>query len=79
MSYCVAHQMPTGPRGCPQCLREEAVARSLESGRFWRWAALVFGGIVLLAGLTVLITPKPQPRRRNRCCTAPPGAWERAT
>jgi len=59
MTYCTAHQMPAGPRGCPQCLREEAVSRSLESGRFWRWAALVFGSIVGLAALTVALTPSP--------------------
>jgi hypothetical protein len=51
--------MPAGPRGCPQCLREDAVSHSLESGRFWRWAALVFGSIVGLAALTVVLAPSP--------------------
>lgn len=59
MSFCTVHQIKVGPRGCPQCLREEAVAHRIESGRFWRWAALVFGGIALLAGLTLALLPKP--------------------
>lgn len=59
MSFCAVHRMNAGPRGCPQCLRGEALSRGAEAARFRRWAALVFGSIVLAAALTFLLLPPP--------------------
>jgi hypothetical protein len=63
MSYCTVHQMRLGPRGCPVCAREEALAHGSESARFWRWAALGFGALVLLAAATVALFPLRRPAR----------------
>jgi hypothetical protein len=59
LSFCPVHQAAVGPRGCAQCQREEAVAHRMETGRFWRWAGLVFGAIALSAAAAVLLLPRP--------------------
>jgi hypothetical protein len=64
MSFCAHHRMPLGPRGCPQCLRDEAAAHRAESRRFWRWVGIVFGAIAGLAILTVLLLPSPAAGRQ---------------
>jgi hypothetical protein len=63
MSFCTVHQMRMGPRGCPQCAREDALAHGAESGRFWRWAAMVFGALVLLAAAVLALVPLRRPAR----------------
>lgn len=71
MNVCPVHQMPLGPRGCPQCLRNEVLARAADRTRFWRWTAIVFLPALAALALAALalgawLAARTQPQREPR-------------
>ena len=71
MNFCPAHQTAVGPRGCPQCLREEVLLRAHEGSRFWRMVLFVGVPFMALLALGAWLVVQKAPAKDVRLDATP--------